>query len=202
MENFVLLLKALKQKLGSSFSVSVALGVGVERTKLSYDVPAIFEISDFVSLKTFNLRGIGDTKTGIHSALYDYPNDVNSYVTSLISLGVPSAKIMLGIPMYGNAFTLEDANKHVIGSPASAAGSMRYQEICQRVKSGSLSYKYESTPKVPYAYNEKEWVGYEDVKSVKEKATYIKNKFLGGAMIKSIDTEDYDNRCGEGIDVL
>jgi GH18 family chitinase len=50
--NFVLLLQALKLKLGTSFTVSTAIGAGSWRTGISYDIPGIFANADFVNLMT------------------------------------------------------------------------------------------------------------------------------------------------------
>lgn len=198
-QNFVLLLNTLKQTLGTTYSLSVALGVGPTRTELSYDIPAIFSSTDFVSLKTYNLRGDGDTVTGVHSVLYDSLNvSVNTCVTDLNKFSVAKEKIVLGIPMYGYGFALKDPTKNGIGAPATAVGPIKYYDICPRVKAGLLANKYESASRVSYAFNENEWIGYEDLRSVKEKSNFIRNSLLGGAMIRTLDTDDYNNKCGDG----
>jgi GH18 family chitinase len=50
--NFILLLQTLKQTLGSSYSVSVAIGAGEWRTGLSYNVQQMFAAVDFVNVMT------------------------------------------------------------------------------------------------------------------------------------------------------
>lgn len=175
------------------------LGVGFERTKFSYDIPAIFAVADFVNIKAFNLRGKGDEKTGIHTAIYDgVIHSVHYCVTNLTKLGAPSSKMNLGIATHGNAFKLIDSSAFKIGAPAIFAGTMKYNEICKRVKDGSLKNVYDITPKATYAYGGSDWVGYEDVRSLKEKANYIVNNIMGGAMIQTIDMDDYSNGCGDG----
>ena len=47
----------------------------------------------------------------------------------------------------------------------------------------------------PYAYNGQQWIGYEDEKSVVTKTQYIQQMNLGGAMIWSIDTDDFNGYC-------
>lgn len=52
--------------------------------------------------------------------------------------------------------------------------------------------------KVPYAYKGNQWVGYDDIASVNLKARYVKEQNLGGAMIWSIETDDFRGKCGQG----
>ena len=185
--------------MSDKFTLSVELGVGFERTNLSYDIPAIFDVADFVSIKAFNLRGKEDEKTGIHTAIYDgVIHSVHYCVTNLTKLDVPKAKLNLGIAMHGNKFKLTDPSKTNIGAPATFAGSMKYNEICKKIKDGSLKNVYDITSKATYAYGGSDWIGYEDLKSLKEKANYISNYALGGAMIQTIDADDYSNGCGGG----
>lgn len=99
---------------------------------------------------------------------------------------------------YGVTYKLDDPSKNGIGASATLDGTIIYPEICQRVKTGSLTEKYDSGSRVPYAFNGAEWVGYESVKSIKEKGNFIYNNFLGGAGIQALDADDYSNKCGDG----
>lgn len=189
--------------MGSSYSVSVAIGAGSWRTGLSYDIPAIFANTDFVNLMTYDMHGGWESTTGIHAALYRSaldPTDANvdAAVNLILRLGVDRNKLIVGIPSYGNAFALQNANNNGVGAPATGAGSMTYYAICQRTRSGSLNYRWDDSQKVPYAFSVSEWVGYDDVRSVTEKANYIKNNDLGGAMWWAVDDDDYNNVCAGG----
>lgn len=203
MNNFVLLLQALKQTLGSSYSVSVAIGSGDWRTNLSYDIPSIFANCDFVNLMSYDLHGGWESKTGIHAGLYQSALDptsanVDYSVNLLLKKGVAREKLIMGIPAYGNKFQLANSNNNKVGAAATGSGSWKFYEICSRVNSGSLTYVWDDAQKVPYAFRANDWVGYDDVRSVTEKANYIKNLNLGGAMFWSLDSDDYNNACGYG----
>jgi chitinase len=115
------------------------------------------------------LHGGWETKTGLHSGLYRSsldPTDLNvdASVNLLLRQGVSKDKLIMGIPTYGNAFRLNDPNRNGVGAPASGAGSLKYNQICPRVRSGSLNYRWDDAQKVPYAFAGSEWVGYEDVR--------------------------------------
>lgn len=193
----------MKSKLGSAYSLSVAIGAGDWRTGISYNIPSIFSVCDFVNLMSYDLHGGWESKTGIHAALYSSSLDptsanVDASVKLLLNKGVAREKIIVGIPTYGNAFTLQNPNVNGVGAPASGAGSLKYFEICQRTRSGSLNYRWDDAQKVPYAFSGTQWVGYDDVRSVTEKANYIKNNNLGGSMFWAVDNDDYNNLCGGG----
>lgn len=47
----------------------------------------------------------------------------------------------------------------------------------------------------PYAYRQNQWVGYDDVMSIKIKAEYVIAQRLGGAVIYSLDTDDFTGVC-------
>lgn len=44
----------------------------------------------------------------------------------------------------------------------------------------------------------KQWVGYDNVKSIKAKVNYAKKNNLAGVMMWSIDYDDHKNACGGG----
>ena len=50
----------------------------------------------------------------------------------------------------------------------------------------------------PYAYRDNQWVGYDDVDSIRRKSQYIRDMNLGGGMIWALDLDDFNNRCGQG----
>ncbi len=54
----------------------------------------------------------------------------------------------------------------------------------------------------PYAYKDRQWVGYDDVESITIKAQYIKAMQLAGGMIWSIETDDFKGKCGEKYPLL
>ena len=48
----------------------------------------------------------------------------------------------------------------------------------------------------PYAYKGNQWVGFDDVETIKQKSEYIRDNGFGGGMIWALDLDDFNNMCG------
>lgn len=56
---------------------------------------------------------------------------------------------------------------------------------------------WEPEQKIPYATFENQWVGYDDTESIALKVQYLISENLGGAMVWSIETDDFRGICGQ-----
>jgi chitinase len=155
---------------------------------------------------TYDLHGTWkDKATANHGALFRSSLDnttlnVHDSVQLLTNMDVQKDKLIIGVPSYGRAFILVDAMDNEVGAKADiyANNDITFNQICLRINSMSLNYRWDETQKVPYAFAGTEWVGYDDVRSVTEKCSYIKDNGLGGAMVWDIDDDDYSGACGLG----
>ena len=97
----------------------------------------------------------------------------------------------MGIPLYGRSFTLEYESQNGINAPAvhpgprgpitGQGGLLAYFEICYGIKQGGWTIKdrngvrrkNQNSDKVhsPYAFKNKEWISYDDIKSIKRKVS-------------------------------
>ncbi|XP_077011896.1 chitotriosidase-1 isoform X4 [Tamandua tetradactyla] len=63
---------------------------------------------------------------------------------------------------------------------------------------GATKHRIEDQ-KVPYAFQGNQWVGFDDVKSFQDKVSYLKQKKLGGAMVWTLDLDDFTGSfCNQG----
>lgn len=60
------------------------------------------------------------------------------------------------------------------------------------VRQGTLT---EVNGDAPFAYGGNQWVSYDNVDSVRRKADWIRSEGFGGAMIFSVDMDDFGNVC-------
>ena len=108
----------------------------------------------------------------------------------------------MGMPMYGQSFTLASAAKNGLnsksygggtaGSFTRARGFLSFYEICDNVQNkGWKVIKDPSGTMGPYAYKGNQWVSYDDAAMIKFKSEYVKKMRLGGAMIWALDLDDF-----------
>ncbi|KAL2712674.1 acidic mammalian chitinase-like isoform X1 [Vespula squamosa] len=220
-ENFVTLLKELREEFDKhGFLLSAAVGATENSSHQSYIIPEISKHLHFINLMAYDLHGSWESTTGINSPLYAKKDatgnnaklTVDASVKYWLAQGAPPEKLILGVPFYGRSFTLKNVQQHAVGSPTTGAGiagpytresgMLGYNEICTQLQNGKWNIVYDNEQRVPYAYNGNQWVGYDNVQSIKEKAEYAKANGLGGAMLWSIETDDFHGACGEKYPLL
>jgi len=210
-------LKELR-RLFSQNKLKLFLGYG-PRENMSYVRPLAFEFADLIFIYTFNL-GSANRNTLEHQSP-TYSNDWRSasgIIDLFINMGVQKSKISLLVNPYGFSFKrIKSTSETEIGCPAAGVGSLIYPgntivvegkntspfshdlpTVCQVINNPEWTKKYDDVAQVPYAFNDEQWMGYEDEKSIKAKADIVKEKGIGGVTIFMINSDDINNRCGNG----
>lgn len=198
-QNFVLLLQELKNVLGPAGKlVTIAVGSTQKIGDISYDIPGIVNNVDFINLMTYDFHGAWDNTAGINSPLFSGDSlNVDASVKYWLDKGCPKEKLIVGVPTYGRSFTLQDPGQNGVGAPVSGggnagpwtrqAGMLGYNEITVN----GWPEQWQDDQKVPYAFQDNQWVGYDNPKSAQEKANYVISNGLGGCMFWSIETDDF-----------
>lgn len=195
------------------YLLTVAVAAPQVIVDVAYDVDQINMYADYVNIMTYDFHSY--TKftpfTGLNSPLYARPGEelyfatlnINYTVQMYKDKGLDPKKIVVGIPTYGHSFTLINSNNTKIGSPASGFGKLgdlgfvNYPDICVflRKYENKTVVKNDIQALVPYLYNDFEWVSFDNTDSVIAKAKYIKDNKLRGAMIYSLNADDYNGVC-------
>ncbi|XP_058838289.1 acidic mammalian chitinase-like [Topomyia yanbarensis] len=217
--NFIALLSDMKTRFnGEGLLLSIAVAPTKDFHRSSYNVPEINRYVDFVNLMTFNLHGYWDAQTGHNSPLYAATWETDS-VTSLLNVdacvrgwidnGLEARKLILSIPIHGRTFKLASTTATGVGMRTVGAGTegpysleagiLSYQEVCELLKTGQYRKVWDNVQQVPYAFAGNQWISFDDVDSVALKATYARNKYLGGVSLWTIDSDDNRNVCGGGL---
>ena len=194
--------------------LSAAVSASKTIIDAGYDVPRLAKSLDELNLMTYDFHGSWDKKTGHNAPMFPCEGDdidffnVDSAVKYWIAAGFPPRKIMLGLPIYGRSFKLDDPSNTGFHSPARDGGSagkwtrakgfLGYYEICQFLKEGWTKVQTPDCVVGPYAYKDNQWVGYDDVEAVKFKMNYVKENKLGGGMVWDVSMDDFKGLCGEG----
>ena len=76
---------------------------------------------------------------------------------------------------------------------------MSYYEVCIKINKNGWKVDYNDEQKVKYAYSNDQWVGYDDIETLKYKLDFAKQFNLGGIMVWSLDLDDFSGEhCNQG----
>ncbi|XP_006866057.1 PREDICTED: oviduct-specific glycoprotein [Chrysochloris asiatica] len=216
--NFLFLIEelmfAFKKEAINNFHPKLLLSAAVSGVphiiQTSYDVRLLGRCLDFISILSYDFHGPWEKFTGHNSPLFSWPGDSKSSAYAMNywrKLGAPSEKLIMGLPTYGRTYCLLKTSETWLGAMATGpappgkytkqSGFLAYFEICnfvQRAKKRWIDNQF-----VPYAYQGKKWIGYDDASSFSYKALFIKREHFGGAMVWTLDLDDVKGTfCGNG----
>ncbi|GAV79970.1 Glyco_hydro_18 domain-containing protein [Cephalotus follicularis] len=143
---------------------------------------------DWINIMAYDFYGPGwSSVTGPPAALYNPGNQVSgdSGITAWIQSGLSAKQIVLGLPFYGYAWNLTNANNHGLFAPTNGAaissdGSIGYSEILSYIKQNNATKVFNATVVSDYCYSGTTWIGYDDTQSISTKVSYAKGKGLLG----------------------
>ena len=82
-----------------------------------YDVPILNKYLDIINVMTYDYHGHWDKKTGHVAPFYAHPEDDFAYFNANFTMhywvekGADKAKLVMGMPMYGQSFSLGDKTR-------------------------------------------------------------------------------------------
>ncbi|ESO96695.1 hypothetical protein LOTGIDRAFT_143732 [Lottia gigantea] len=194
--------------------LTLAAASGTFYINLSYEPRQLIPTLDYMLLMSYNYHGNWENTTGHHTGLW--PNNIdqtrkerelniNWSVDYWLNQGIPKEKLIMGLSAYGMSYTLNFTNQNQVGAPAQSGG----RPGAYTDEAGILSYfeansykgwnrRYIPEQDSPYAFRGDQWVGYDDKASLEIKANYARDRDLGGAMLWSVETDDFTGSCGDG----
>lgn len=221
-QGFTLLVKELKEAFQPfDFILSAAVSAAKDTIDKGYEIPKISQHLDFITVMAYDYHGMWENFTGHYSPLYSRKSETGTdkllnadwSINYWLSQGAPPEKLVLGLGTYGRVFKLVDPRLNQLGSPAipsqkvkpisgkytRESGYLSYYEICTNLKSGGWTKRWSSEQKVPYAFKNLDWVGYDDIESIKLKARYANKLNLSGISFWSLDLDDFSGEwCSQG----
>lgn len=196
-QNFTLLLKKIREKmdeqgLNDNKHYLLTIAGGASSYYIGNTEPGIFhEYLDYATLMTYDIHGTWDSYTDFNAPLYNnldaspqYKWSVDSSVNAWINAGFPKEKLVAGVPFYGYLYETLNSGNNGLYQTFSSGKSLSYAAIEANYlnKDGFVRYFHEQSM-VPWLYNGKIFISYDDVQSMGLKADYINTKGLGGAAV-------------------
>ena len=199
--NFTLLLRELRQSLdtfarqhprkpGDRILLTAALA---DREFVAHiELGRIHPYLDWINLMTYDFHNSLTPTTGHHAALARSSTSaaeersVEHAVDQFLAAGVPASKLVVGVPFYGRAFADVQPLNHGLDQPY---GHYDREYTWPQLVSGMIDRDgyvryWDDIAHVPYLWNAqtREFVSYDDPKSLAAKADFVEAHALGGMM--------------------
>ncbi|NLK65501.1 MAG: hypothetical protein GX289_10460 [Tissierellia bacterium] len=196
-QNFTLLLKEIREKLNAQelkdnkdYLLTIAAGASnyyIENT----EVDKFKNYLDYVNLMTYDIHGPWDTYSDFNSPLYNnddksyqYKISIDSSVKAWLNAGLPADKLIVGIPFYGYLYTVSKNTNNGLYQAHTEGKALSWDVIKNKyVNNPEYTKNFHEESLVPWLYNGKTFISYDDSHSVALKAEYIRENNLAGAMI-------------------
>ena len=217
-ENFTLLLKELRQTLGNDALLTIAASANPDCLN-SIEIDEFIQYLDWVNIMTYDFHGDWEANygtTGHNSPLYNNNDplspsfNIDSAVNYLLNRGVPLQKIVTGLAFYGRSAS-GVRGKDGLYAPFSGPGPGSYEEGFLEYKDiekdyldkNGYTYSWDDLAKVPYLFNKdkKEFISFDDRRSIENKASYVAGNGLSGVMFWELsgDNGELINAIHKGL---
>ncbi|CAI6366535.1 unnamed protein product [Macrosiphum euphorbiae] len=202
---FAKLLETLRNSLPDSL-LTAAVAAPLNIIDNSYEIYSLASFVDFINVMTYDYHSYQwyFPLTGPNSPLFSSRNEsgyfqdlnINSSIQYWISKGMPKEKILLGMPTYGHSFKLINEANNGFGSPTSGPGIgkdgfVTFSETCEFQSHQNASTVFDHDTRTPYSYHKNDWISFDNENSLAYKAEFAASLGLGGAMVFSLNTDDY-----------
>lgn len=173
-ENFTLLLTALRDVLGNNAWLSVAGTGDSAYIRNSAEIANIAPLINYFNLMSYDFTAGETGENGRKHQANLYPSDlslpgysIDDMVNNLIEAGMPSEKILLGVPFYGRL---------------GATITKSYDELRKNyINKNGYEVAFDKQAQVPYLVKNGKFVmSYDDALSIFLKGQYVLRNCLGG----------------------
>lgn len=211
--NFTLLLKDIREKFdklrarGTSLLLTIAVPVGPKHLR-KMQVDKIHKYVDWINLMTYHFHGPQESEdkvTNHHSALKapkvgDRRLCIEEVVKYFLKKGVPAKKLLVGLPLYGISYkNVKPRPKgEYLYAKFNGAGKIRSFSKIKRelIHSGSYKQGWDVNAQSAYLFSplQKEFISWDNERSIALKCNYVKQRGLGGVMIwhTQFDAKTFD----------
>ncbi len=211
--NFILLLTELRNQLdaqggidGEHYLLSIAAGAN-QAAISKVDWKQVQEQLDWINVMAYDFVGSWVSNTGFNAPLFASPNDpapannTDTVLKAYLAAGVPSEKLVMGVPFYGRGFKEVTDKADGLFQPYGqipngtyGEGVFEYSDL-SKFWIVNMQRFWDDTAKVPWLYNVKTgmMISYDDPESLGYKVDYVKQNNLGGVMIWELSSDSRDH---------
>lgn len=197
-ENYVNLLSELRKALddlskrrNKIYKLSVAVPASPWFLQKN-DVIKVSEIVDNLKVMCYDYYGGWSSTTGHHANLYNNPKDpawggwsTDQAISIYLNAGIPSEKILLGVPFYGRAWKgVTNSDNGLFQRYREAINEgLSWNRIKGLISSGKFVRYWDDVAKAPYLFDGETFISYSDKEALGYIVKYVKEKKLGGVFV-------------------
>ena len=209
-QNFTLLLKTLREELdaesaarGRSSAHYILTIAGADREYFDHvEMNELHVYLDWINVMAYDFFNSLTSTTGHQAGLYAAEfaaataRNGDAAVKQYLAAGVPSEKIVLGVPFYGRGFAGVTARNNGLNQPYERyEDDHSYAELSEKLigKQGFVRY-WDERAAAPYLWNStsRTLISYDDPQSIAIKACYVREHRLGGMMFWDLGSDRND----------
>lgn len=198
-QNFLFFVEELRTALNQLSQTTEAIylltaAVGAAKELLDTMCPngdyRYIDFLDFVNVMTYDMRGSFTQIAGHHTNLYSYEGiegalSADQAVTNLLAKGIDPQKIVIGGAFYSRIWTgFTSQIDQPIGKQAQSFGNqtMNWNELKELLKAQPELVFWDEQAQAPYYFDGERFISYDDARSLRAKANYVKEQGLRGIM--------------------
>lgn len=208
----------LRAKLGGHRVITLAVLANQSAIERSYDFVRLNHYVDFYNVLTLHLNQPNETsyRTPLHpintAANPHRIASVDQVVQLLLRNKATASKLLIGIAIHAQTFTLSSTYNNDLYAPVSGPGRagplterpglLSFTEVCMALAEQGWTIVHNQHMAGVYAYKGDQWMTYETPQTMGEKRSYANATQLGGLMVWSIDMDDVNYACGSSLNML
>ncbi|EEU37423.1 uncharacterized protein NECHADRAFT_51570 [Fusarium vanettenii 77-13-4] len=204
-ENYVNLLKRLRQRLNSSgrkYGLTLTLPASYWYLR-GFDIINMEQYLDWFNIMTYDIHGVWDgaiESLGPYAFAHTNLTEIQLGLELLWRNNINPGRVVLGLGFYGRSFTMKSSSCLDAGCEfkegakggdcTGTPGVLSAAEINKIIKDGAqVKLDKEAGVKI-VTWNNDQWVSWDDAETLKTKIDYANDHCLGGTMVWAIDLDD------------
>ncbi len=187
-ENFTLLLQAIRDAIGETKILSVAMGAD-ESCVRNTEMSKVSATLDYVQLMTYDMLNGLTSLSGHHAALYpthgdNSKNNTRDVVEVYHAAGVPYEKIVVGAAFYTRDFQVESCENNGLLQPSGPGlFAASYHDLTpEYLQEHGFTQYWDEDAQAAYLWNGKTFSSFESPRAIYLKCRFVREKNLAGLM--------------------
>jgi chitinase len=195
-ENFHALLKEFRQQMNGArrgFKLGIAVG-DQPQMQPGTDFRKIARMVDEVGIMNYDYTGPWEHTTGFLAPLFSSSREYGSVAESIAAYekeGVPSRKLLMGVPFYGYQWSGVTPANHGLYQRGKGISEDRPYRVIRELQPSYSKFRHPKSL-APWLFDGANFWTFDDPTSIAYKSSYAAHQHLGGIMIWELGDDTID----------